>query len=180
MKINLEFSGDRVFIHVNIILVDGVHHEFITLWLHPSGHKWRKIQSWITIQHQLIIHNLICCFLWHRILWHLEPLSVTKIEQRMPKTIVRSDRIFTEQYLSESMMSPEKKNDVTNNREKKSAPGQGCTHISGGKSIVQLLFGVRYGCCDHHFSFSLAASDSFLFLCYISLVLLNLSATNPD
>lgn len=34
---NLELGGDRIFIHVNIVLVNRFHDEFVTLRFHPSG-----------------------------------------------------------------------------------------------------------------------------------------------
>lgn len=36
---NLELCSDRIFIHVNIVLVDRIHDEFVTLRFHPSGDK---------------------------------------------------------------------------------------------------------------------------------------------
>lgn len=35
----LEFGGDGVLVHVNIVLVNGGHDEFITLRLHPRRHE---------------------------------------------------------------------------------------------------------------------------------------------
>lgn len=71
---NLEVSGDRVLIHVNIVLVEWSHDELVTLRLHPSGNKRGQVEPWCPIQHQLIIYYLICCILWYGPFWHLEPV----------------------------------------------------------------------------------------------------------
>ena len=38
-KRNLELGSDRIFIHVNIVLVDRFVDEFVTFRFHPSGDK---------------------------------------------------------------------------------------------------------------------------------------------
>ena len=38
-KRNLELGSDRIFIHVNIVLVDRLLDEFVTFRFHPSGDK---------------------------------------------------------------------------------------------------------------------------------------------
>ena len=70
---DLELSGDRILIHVNVVLVKGSHDELVTLRLHPSGHKRGQVEPWCTIQHQLIVYYLISCILWYAVPWHLEP-----------------------------------------------------------------------------------------------------------
>lgn len=36
---DLEFSCNRVLIHVDVVFVEGGHDELIALWLHPRGDK---------------------------------------------------------------------------------------------------------------------------------------------
>lgn len=48
---DLELGSDRVFVHVDIVLVDSVHNEFVTLWLHPCRHKRGQVQPRVTVKH---------------------------------------------------------------------------------------------------------------------------------
>ena len=68
----LELCGDGVFIHVNVILVNGRHDELIAFGFHPCGDKRCQVQPWVPIQHEFIIDNLICCLLGNRSIWDLE------------------------------------------------------------------------------------------------------------
>lgn len=38
-RADLEFSCNRVLIHVDVVFVEGGHDELIALWLHPRGDK---------------------------------------------------------------------------------------------------------------------------------------------
>lgn len=38
-RADLEFSGNRVLIHVDVVFVEGGHDELIALWLHPRRDK---------------------------------------------------------------------------------------------------------------------------------------------
>lgn len=60
----LKLSGDGVFIHVNVVLVDGIHDEFIALWLHPRRHKGSQVQPRLPIEHQLVVYDLVRHLLW--------------------------------------------------------------------------------------------------------------------
>lgn len=70
---HLQFRGNRILIHVHIILVNGRHNEVVALWLHPCRHKWGKVQPWVAIQHQFIVYDLVCGLLWYRGIWQPEP-----------------------------------------------------------------------------------------------------------
>ena len=39
----LKFGGDRVLVHVDIVLVNGSHDEFVALRLHPRGHEGGQV-----------------------------------------------------------------------------------------------------------------------------------------
>ena len=83
-KGNLELGSDRIFIHVNIVLVNRFHDEFVTLTFHPSGDKGSEIKPGIAIKHQLITDYLISSVFGHGIVRHLEPVS------RCANTIMQS------------------------------------------------------------------------------------------
>ena len=70
----MKLSGNRVLIHVDIILVDGLHDKFVTLGLHQRGDKGSQVQLWLTIKQQLIVYDLVSSLLWYRALRHLIPV----------------------------------------------------------------------------------------------------------
>ena len=72
---DLELSGDGVLVHVDVILVDGVHDELVALRLHPRRHERRQVQPRVPVQHQLVVYYLVRCLLRDRILRHFEPFS---------------------------------------------------------------------------------------------------------
>lgn len=71
---NLELSGNRVLVHVNVVLVQGRQDEFVTLGLHPCGHKGGKVEAGIAIQHELITDDLVCNIFWCFSLWQTIPV----------------------------------------------------------------------------------------------------------
>jgi len=71
---NLELSGNRVLVHVNVVLVQGRQDEFVTLGLHPCGHKGGKVEAGIAIQHELITDDLVCNVFWCFSLWQTIPV----------------------------------------------------------------------------------------------------------
>ena len=73
MERDLELGSDRVLVHVDVVLVDRFHNEFVTLWLHPCRHKRSQVQPRVTIKHELIFYDLICSLLRYRALTNLIP-----------------------------------------------------------------------------------------------------------
>ena len=72
-ELYMKLSGNRVLIHVNIILVDGLHDQLVTLRLHQRGDEGSQVQLWLEIKQQLIVYDLVSCLLGYWILWHLIP-----------------------------------------------------------------------------------------------------------
>lgn len=72
-KTCLELGGDGILVHVDVVLVDRGHDELIALRLHPGGHEGRQVQPRVSVQHQLVFYDLVCCFLWDGVVSHLEP-----------------------------------------------------------------------------------------------------------
>lgn len=72
----LKLSGDRVFIHVDVILVNGIHDKLVALRFHPCCNERGQIQPRIPIQHEFIVDDLVCGFLGNRILWNLKPIKI--------------------------------------------------------------------------------------------------------
>ena len=64
-KLYMKLSGNRVLIHVNIILVDGLHDQLVTLRLHQRGDEGSQVQLWLEIKQQLIVYDLVSCLLWY-------------------------------------------------------------------------------------------------------------------
>ncbi|KAF4365798.1 hypothetical protein F8388_003467 [Cannabis sativa] len=58
----------RVLIHIDVVLDNGSHDEFITLNLHPSSDKGSQVEPWSTIQHELIVYELECSVLGYSLL----------------------------------------------------------------------------------------------------------------
>lgn len=77
MPHDLEFGSDWVFIHINVVLVNGGHDELVALWLHPRRNEGGQIKPRVAIEHQLVIDHLIRRLLWDRLLRHLEPKNRT-------------------------------------------------------------------------------------------------------
>ena len=75
MRMYVKVSGGRILVHVNIVLVDGFHDEFVALFFHGSGHKRSQVQLWNCIKLQLIVNVLVRSLLRHGVLWHAEPAS---------------------------------------------------------------------------------------------------------
>jgi len=71
----VKVCGDRILIHVNIVLVDGFHDEFVALFLHGSGDKGSQVKLWNGIKLQLIVYVLVGSLLWHGVLRHAESAS---------------------------------------------------------------------------------------------------------
>jgi len=74
----VKVSGDRIFIHVYIVLVDGFHDELVTLFLHGSGDKGSQVELWNSIKLQLIVYVLVSSLLRHGVLRHGKPANMTK------------------------------------------------------------------------------------------------------
>jgi hypothetical protein len=55
----LELRGDGVLVHVDVVLVDGVHDELVALGLHPRGDEGRQVQPRVAVQHQLVVDDLV-------------------------------------------------------------------------------------------------------------------------
>uniref|UniRef100_A0A8R7V8N9 Uncharacterized protein n=1 Tax=Triticum urartu TaxID=4572 RepID=A0A8R7V8N9_TRIUA len=72
-RTDLELGGDWVLVHVDVVLVDGFHHELAALGLHPGGDEGRQVQPWVPIQHQLVADDLVRRLLMDRPLRHPVP-----------------------------------------------------------------------------------------------------------
>jgi hypothetical protein len=72
----LELGGDGVLVHVDVVLVDGVHDELVALGLHPGGDEGRQVQPRVPVQHQLVVDDLVRRLLGDRVLGHPVPARV--------------------------------------------------------------------------------------------------------
>lgn len=75
----LELGGDRVLVHVDVVFVDGSHDEFVTFRLHPRGDEGGQVQPRVSVQHQLVVYDLVRRFLRDRRLRHPEPAHVRQL-----------------------------------------------------------------------------------------------------
>ena len=75
MKMNLTLGGNRVLIHVDVVLVNGGHYQLIALRFHPRRHKRSQFQPGRSVKHQLVVYYLIRRFLQYRLLRHPEPVQ---------------------------------------------------------------------------------------------------------
>ena len=75
MRTYVKVSGDRIFVHVDIVLVYRFHDELVALFFHGSCHKGSQVQLWNCIKLQLIVYVLIRSLLWHGVLGYAEPAS---------------------------------------------------------------------------------------------------------
>jgi len=71
----VKVCGDRIFVHVNIVLVDGFHDEFVALFLHWSGDKGSQVELWNSIELQLIVYALVSSLPRHGILRYGKPAN---------------------------------------------------------------------------------------------------------
>jgi hypothetical protein len=62
-----------VLVHVDVVLVDGVHDELVALWLHPGGDEGRQVEPRVAVQHQLVADDLVRRLLRDRPLRHPVP-----------------------------------------------------------------------------------------------------------
>jgi hypothetical protein len=123
----LELGGDRVLVHVDVVLVDGSHHELVTLRLHPGGHERSQVQPWVPIQHELVVDDLVRRLLRDRVIRHSEPETIIYIyrQSRVLGREIRSNTtlLFKTFVYEWSLTITESKNQLTQKKEEKELNG---------------------------------------------------------
>ena len=71
----LNLGGNRVLVHVDVVFIDGVHDELVAFGLHPRGDEGCQIETWVAIQHELVVDDLKGGLLGHGALGDGEPRS---------------------------------------------------------------------------------------------------------
>jgi hypothetical protein len=74
----LELGGDRVLVHVGVVLVDALEDELVALGLHPRGHERRQVQPRAAVQQQLVVDDLVRRVLGDGLLSQLIPAGSTR------------------------------------------------------------------------------------------------------
>jgi len=98
---NLKLSGDRVLVHVDVVLIESGHDEFVTLGLHPCRNERGQIQAWVAVQHELVADDLVRRILGRFVLRYFKP-SIQQQPAHSPLEHVTEQDISTSQRLNQA------------------------------------------------------------------------------